>query len=236
MKKLLTLWKKYSFLALIAFVILGLLDSRIAIAAVVCMVAPIIVSIFKGRFWCGNLCPRGSFYDNLIIKFSNNKKAPRFLKSNLFRAAMVIFMMTMFAFGIYKNWGDLFGIGMVFYRIIVVTTIIGVILSLFYNQRTWCHFCPMGTLASLISKFRKSKNVLQISADCVSCKICEKKCSIGIVPYEYKENILSHPDCIQCGECVNVCPKNAIGYNMIDLAEFSVQKDKDEKDKDEKAS
>ena len=73
MKKLLTLWKKYSFLALIAFIILGLLDFRIAIVAVVCMVAPVIVSIFKGRFWCGNLCPRGSFYDNLVSKFCNNK-------------------------------------------------------------------------------------------------------------------------------------------------------------------
>ncbi len=25
-------------------------------------------------------------------------------------------------------------------------------------------------------------------------------CSLGIVPYEYKGNILSHPDCIQCDE------------------------------------
>jgi ferredoxin-type protein NapH len=45
MKKLLKLWKKYSFLALIAFVILGLFDFRIAIAAIICMVAPVIVSI-----------------------------------------------------------------------------------------------------------------------------------------------------------------------------------------------
>lgn len=215
MKKLLSLWKKYSYFALIAFVLLGLWDFRIAIAAVICMVAPIVVSLFKGRFWCGNLCPRGSFYDNLVTRISKNKKVPKFLKSKIFRAVMVIFVMTMFTTGIRNNWGDLYGIGMVFYRIIVVTTIVGVILSLFYNQRTWCHFCPMGTIASVISKLRRSKNVLHISADCVTCKICEKKCPIGIVPYEYKENILSHPDCIQCGKCVSACPKNAIGYNKI---------------------
>ena len=88
---------------------------------------------------------------------------------------------------------------MVFYRIIVVTTIIGIVLSLFYNHRTWCSFCPMETIASVISKFRKNKNVLRVSSSCVSCKICEKKCPLGIVPYDYKGDILSHPDCIQCG-------------------------------------
>lgn len=158
MKGFLKLWKKYSFVLLIAFVLLGLLDLRFAVAAVICMVAPVIVSIFKGRFWCGNLCPRGNFYDNVVSKFSNKKKAPKFLKSYYFRSLVIIFMMTMFTLGIKKNWGNLYGIGMVFYRIIVVTTI------------------------------------------------------IGIVPYEYKGDLLSHPDCIQCGKCVSACPKKAIGY------------------------
>lgn len=212
MKKLLNLWKKYSFIMLFAFVILSLFDFRIAIAAIICMIAPIIVSLLKGRYWCGNLCPRGSFYDNVVSKFSKKKKVPKFLKSMWFRAIMVVFMMSMFAIGISKNWGNLYGIGMVFYRIIVVTTLIGIILSLFYNHRTWCHFCPMGTIASIISRVRKSKKVLQISSSCVSCKLCEKKCPLGIVPYDYKGNILSHPDCIQCGKCISVCPKNAIGY------------------------
>ena len=213
MKKVLELWKKYSFFVLFAFVVAGMFDFRIAVAASVCMAGPILVSLFKGRFWCGNLCPRGSFYDNIVSKFSNHNKVPGFLKSKAFRFFMVVFMMSMFAFGIHKNWGNFYGIGMVFYRIIVVTTIIGIILSFFYNERVWCHFCPMGTIASVISKVRKSKRVLQISQECVACKICERKCSLGIVPYEYKENILSHPDCIQCGKCVTVCPKNAIGYH-----------------------
>lgn len=212
MKKLITIWKKYAFVLLFAFIIISLFDFRIAIGAIICMLAPIVVSIFKGRYWCGNLCPRGSFYDSVVSKFSKTKKVPKFLKTRIFRTFMVIFLMGMFTVGIIQNWGDLYGIGMVFYRIIVVTTVIGIALSLFYNHRTWCHFCPMGTIASVISKFRKSKNVLYISSSCVNCKICEKKCPLGIVPYEYNGDLLSHPDCIQCGKCVNVCPKNAIGY------------------------
>lgn len=182
--------------------------------AIICMVAPILVSFFKGRYWCGNLCPRGNFYDNIVSKFSNTKKVPNILKSKLFRVMVIIIMMIIFGAGIKANWGNLYGIGMVFYRMIVLTTIIGVGLSFFYNQRTWCHFCPMGTMASYVARLRKSKRVLRVSPSCVSCKICEKKCPLGLVPYDYKGDILSHPDCIQCGKCVNVCPKNAIGYDV----------------------
>jgi ferredoxin-type protein NapH len=217
MERILKLWKKYSFTLLIAFVLLGVIDLRFAVIAIVCMIAPVIVSIFKGRFWCGNLCPRGNFYDNVVSKFSNKRVPPKFFKSYYFRAVVLIFMMTMFTSGIKQNLGNLYGIGMVFYRIIVITTIIGIALSLIYNHRTWCNFCPIGTMASAISKLRKNKNVLQVSSSCVSCKICEKKCPLGLVPYDYKGDILSHPDCMQCGQCATACPRKAIIYNKITI-------------------
>jgi ferredoxin-type protein NapH len=215
MKKFLAFWKKYSYGLLITFIIGGLFDLRIAIAAIVCMIAPIIFSIFKGRFWCGNVCPRGNFYDNIVSKFSNKKTVPKFLKSTYFRAAVTVFMLTVFTVGTINNWGNPYGIGMVFYRLIVITTIVGILLSFFYNQRTWCNFCPMGSIAALVSytKNRKNKNaLLQVDSSCVSCKLCEKKCPMGIAPYKYKGGVLEHHDCIQCGTCVYTCPKKVIGY------------------------
>ncbi|WP_333860521.1 4Fe-4S binding protein [Clostridium sp.] len=208
----LNFWKKYSFILLIVFILLGLFDLRFAVVAILCMVLPVIISVFRGRFWCGNLCPRGNFYDNIVSKFSNKRKVPKFLKSPYFRLAVVVFMLSMFTFGIKKNWGDFYGVGMVFYRIIVITTILGIVLSLFYNHRTWCHFCPMGSIAAFISWLRKNKRILQVSQSCVSCKVCEKKCPLGIVPYKYKGSPLNHFDCIQCGKCAEACPKKAIGY------------------------
>lgn len=213
MKKLFELWKKYSYLLLLAFVIVSLFDFRIGAAAIICMLAPIILAFFRGRYWCGNLCPRGNFYDNVVARFSRKRAVPKFLKSTYFRVFVVLFMFTMFGLGIKKNWGDLAGIGMVFYRIIVITTLIGIGLSFFYNNRTWCNFCPMGSIAAFISYLKRDKKVLKISNTCVSCKLCGKKCPMGISPHEYKGDALNHPDCIQCAKCVIACPKNSIGYD-----------------------
>jgi polyferredoxin len=108
MNPILKVWKKYSYLLLIIFLIVGLFDFRIGLVATICMVAPIIVSFFKGRFWCGNLCPRGSFYDNIVSKFSNKKKVPAFLKSVYFRIFVTLLMLTVFTTGMIKNWGNLY--------------------------------------------------------------------------------------------------------------------------------
>ncbi|MCT8978588.1 4Fe-4S binding protein [Clostridium sp. CX1] len=215
MDKFLRLWKKYSFTLLIGFAISGMFDLRLAVVATICMVAPVLVSFIKGRFWCGNLCPRGNFYDNIVSRFSKKRKVPEFLKSKFFRIAVIIFMFTMFGLGVKQNWGNLYGIGMVFYRIIMITTLIGIVLSLFYNHRTWCHFCPMGSISALISSLRKDKKILEVASSCVSCKICHRKCPMGISPYEYKGDVLSHPDCIQCAQCAIACPKKAIGYDTV---------------------
>lgn len=205
------LYKKYAYFMFLLFLILSLFDMRFAIVAIACMVAPIIFSTFKkGRYWCGNYCPRGNFYDNVMSRFSSKKKTPKFLKSSLFRLFMVLFILTNFSLGLYKNWGDWYGIGFVFYRIIVVTSLVGIVLSLFYNHRTWCNFCPMGTLSSLIAKIIGRKINIEVSNSCVSCGLCDKNCPMDISPKSFKNSVVKDTDCILCQKCVYKCPKNSI--------------------------
>ena len=55
-------------------------------------------------------------------------------------------------------WSD---IGRVFWLIILLTTIVGVTLSFIYAPRTWCSFCPMGTISHWVAP---QKAPLPISA------------------------------------------------------------------------
>lgn len=204
-------YKKYGYLIFLTFLVLSLFDMRFAIIAIICMVAPIVVATSgKGRYWCGNYCPRGNFYENVVARVSPKKKAPKFLKSKLFRTFMVFFIIFNFSMGLYKNWGSLYGIGFVFYKIIVITSVIGIILGIFYNQRTWCNFCPMGTLSALAAKIRGRKINLEVNNSCVSCGLCAKECPMGISPKEYKGSLVVDSDCIFCQKCVYECPKNSI--------------------------
>ena len=56
----------------------------------------IFISPFRGRWYCGNLCPRGSFVDFWLGKISRFKKIPAFMRSLWFRVpiflAMMVFM------------------------------------------------------------------------------------------------------------------------------------------------
>lgn len=205
------LYKKYGYFILLFFLIASLFDMSLGIIAIICMVAPIVFAFMgKGRYWCGNYCPRGNFYDHVAAKVSPKKEIPAFFKNMAFRLFMVAFIMFNFGIGIYKNWGNAAGIGMVFYRIIVITTIIGIVLGVFYHHRAWCNFCPMGTLSYLVAKYKGRKTHLTVDNSCVSCGLCAKACPMGISPKDYKNAQVTDSNCIFCRQCVYKCPKDSI--------------------------
>jgi hypothetical protein len=55
-------------------------------------------------------------------------------------------------------WVAQFAFG--FYSMMVTSTILGVVTMILYKPRSWCVYCPMGTMAQLISKANYSENKL----------------------------------------------------------------------------
>lgn len=198
---------------LITYLIAGYFYPVIGLLALICMIAPVAFAVRRGRWWCGNACPRGNFYDRVLSKYSPHKPIPAFVRTRAFRTFMVCFIFTVFGVQMYFAWGDWNAMGRVFWTIILITTIVGIVLSFIYAPRTWCSFCPMGTLSSWVTP--RSGNLpanyrrIFVSSRCqMKCKSCARVCPMQLTPYDSRGNDegFLDPDCIKCGHCAIACP------------------------------
>ena len=166
-------------------------------------------SPFRGRWFCGNLCPRGSLVDFWISKISKKKKIPELLRSLWLRLPIFGLLMGFMIYRIASIIGTLNPfekIGMVFVTMCLVTTAIAVLLGTYLSPRAWCSFCPMGTAQTLLGG---KKYQLKLEKEkCISCRKCEKVCPMQL---KIREND-TKPDCIKCGRCVTACPKDALQF------------------------
>ncbi|GAB6098245.1 4Fe-4S binding protein [Halanaerocella petrolearia] len=214
---------RWIWLLIVTFLVVGWQYPIIGTAALICMLAPVIVATWKdGRVWCGALCPRGSFNDNLLAKISRSAKIPKLFKTGYFRISFFIFLVYNFVVGIINAQGDLVKIGFVFYKIIFITTVITVLLGIIFHERTWCSFCPMGSLSALVIKLKrnlsrvkdeikqKPKRIKVDKDKCVNCDLCTKECPMGLEPYDFTGDNDKDLDCLHCEKCVYSCPVDAL--------------------------
>ena len=92
-----------------------------------------------------------------------------------------------------------------FFYIALVVSILFITLILIV-ERGWCrYFCPVGAMLAPFNKI----SMYHVSVDeskCVHDNACLDVCPMGIdVPNMHRD-----PECILCGKCVSVCPKNCI--------------------------
>lgn len=207
--------RSWLWMLLIGFVVFGwLVDTDFGFIALICMTAPILFAIFRGRLWCGWFCPRGSFFDHLIKKVSLNRKIPPIMLKPWFRAVVFTVLMGGMIIQLWATGGDTQKIGMVILRLITFTTIVGVILGVFIHPRSWCVICPVGSLSTW---FGRGKYQLEISSTCIGCKKCVKACPVQIAPVKYRSEqedleLVTDPNCLKCERCVATCPKKALSF------------------------
>jgi len=184
----------------------GLWYPKLGYFLVIVFATLLLISPFKSRWFCGNLCPRGSFNDFWLGKISYKRKIPKFFRELWVRVPVFILLMGGMIYRLISTGGVVNKIGMVFVVMCLVTTTIAILFGIFINPRAWCSFCPMGTLQKW---FGGNKYQLKVDKDkCINCKLCHKVC-----PMQLKVNeILNKPDCIKCGRCIEVCPKKALKF------------------------
>lgn len=133
-------------------VIGGLFYPLLGYLVVAMMAVFLTMSLFKSRYWCWNLCPRGAFLDIVLSKVSLNKPLPKSFVKQWFRWLIFALFMSFLILRIIRTGGNPIVIGSVFVVMCIMTTIISIILGVVTKHRGWCMICPMGTLQEKIGK------------------------------------------------------------------------------------
>jgi len=188
-------------------------------------------ALFVGRLWCGWACPGAGLQE---ICFAVNDKPARGGKADWIKWIMiwipwimVIAAMAVSAGGYRKvNVLHLTDSGISVdrpegYFIYYIVLDLFMILSLAAGRRAGCHYiCWMAPFMIIGRKIRNLYRwpALRLKADvskCVNCKRCTANCPMSLdVNGMVQKGDMENSECVLCGTCVDVCPKDTIGYSF----------------------
>ena len=189
----------------------------------------LILSMFFGRAWCGYLCPAGGLQE-CAMRVNNDpvKQGKRDKIKYVIWTIWIIAVIATFICG--KNEVTInpfymtdHGISVaaihnyvVYYGVVMLL----VVPSIIHGRRAACHYicwmAPFMVIGSSIGRWLHLPQLhIEVEKDkCVGCGICNKACSMGLdVKKLVADNSISKcTECIQCGACVDGCPKKVLKY------------------------
>ncbi len=212
-------------------ILAGNFDAAAHMGQIVLVVAMLFITAIMGRFFCGFLGSFGTmgdffWYIGTKLKLKRPKigsRTDRILKKTKYVLLAIIFLLC-WTFGVtilsgtdnpwtvfgmltrldgWTEGGVLLSIGMFLLLLIIAGSL--------YIERFFCRYlCPLGAVFAITSKFRLFK-IRKPRRDCGSCRACTKRCSMGISLY--KSNMVKSAECIDCLNCVEICPRDNVTAN-----------------------
>lgn len=232
-----TVVRKYSFVFTLLVAIVGQFEPKLGLLVIPIMIGLLIASFFKGRYWCGNICTHGSYYDSLLLPFSQNRTIPRFMQwTSLSLLVMVWFGFRMGAG--FLHAAELYGspdfwdkVGVVFVNAYMMVVIVGTTFSLLVSPRMWCNVCPMGFMQKMshflgkkskVTKSTEEKVTISDEHQCHKCAKCSRVCPMQLSPYNSfnEKNQFESANCIKCSTCVGNCPAGLLTLSNENTAQF----------------
>lgn len=237
-----TFIRKYAWIITLLVAIGGQFEPKLGLLVLFVMAGLTITAFFTGRYWCGNFCPHGSLFDKIFMPISLNQKIPKFLKSKPVFIGFFVYFIYNFSnklINISSLWGsfDFFDkLGTIFANTYLMVLVVGGVFAIVVNPRSWCQFCPMGTIQKLsyslgkalgIVKNTEKKVTISNKDMCHACGKCSRVCPFQLTPYlEFSENNqFEDINCIKCATCIENCPANVLSLQTekeaIELKELS---------------
>lgn len=191
----------------------------------VMVIGVLVVTALIGRFYCAVVCPMGVFQDIFVWarKLIFPKRKFHYAKpANWLRYVFLVAFVALMILGLnglavliapYSAYARMVtGIhasGAVHWVAIVTLVVIG--LMSFCWGRLWCNtICPVGTLLSLVSRFR----VIGIRIDsekCIGCHKCEHGCKAMCIDVD--NCTVDSSRCVNCFNCLTQCKAGAISFS-----------------------
>lgn len=143
---------QWSWLIMVTFLILGILDFRFGIFGFACMGAPIYHALRgRGKIHCRAYCPRGSILAKWLPYVSLNQNMPQFMTQKWFKYALLVLMVAVFSISLsHADW-QYHSIAFRVFRFMVMSLGVGIVTGILFKPRSWCVICPMGTATTLIT-------------------------------------------------------------------------------------
>jgi len=234
-KRAFTTIRQYGWLFTLMVAFGGLWYPRLGLLVFGVIFSLAVMSLFKGRYWCGSYCAHGSLFDQLLLPFSRNRVIPRILKSVYVQAAVMAWFMYNLGSRFVRVaglWGELHfwdRLGFVFVMSYLMVTIVGGTLAVFFAPRSWCQFCPMGTMQVLMYRLGKvmgwtrkydRKVTIDAAVKCHKCAKCGRVCPMQLMPYTVfsKDQQFDDENCIRCLTCIENCPAGALALSTATQA------------------
>lgn len=192
-------------------------------------------TIIFGRFFCGYACAFGTLGDVLyfisaFLQKKGKKKLPAIPEKadGLLKKVKYIVLagiVILILLGVYDRiagtspWD-------VFSRITSlklptkqylpgIFVLVAIMIGMIWEERFFCKYlCPMGAVFSILPVFPKSLYERNRENCIKGCSACKRMCPVKL---DIDGDSTQSGECIQCNQCVEICPKSNISMGLFQL-------------------
>lgn len=170
----------------------------------------VVLALLLGRVFCSYICPL-NFLLEFLPRRQDRQLTLKILPIGIL--ILVLLLSLLLAVPVNNTLSPVFALMRVLlfgWGLELLLVAVAAASALRWGQKIWCRaICPLGAVYGLLGI--KRRLFLQVdAAKCVRCGRCRAACSMGTYPggSSWKEAYI----CTNCGDCLDVCDKDAIKF------------------------
>ncbi len=180
----------------------------------------LVTILLSGPAWCSHLCYIGALDNAFADKMKRPRPLPIQIRQNLRLLVLILTMAIAMAMNLAGVSVAIAG------TIAIIIAGFSILAMIFISGKTGYMFhctsvCPVGWITSVAGKINPFR--IRINNRCTDCQVCTLACKYGSLN---REDILQRKpniSCTLCGDCIGVCPHNALEYRFPGLPPSSAR-------------